>query len=98
MHHGNFRCHFGTAISTTAFSVFFWVERRLLVMAAGGGGWRLCSSRARARSEARAGRLSLPKGRKLTLTFTAAADDYINRLDESAGKNITIKRGIYACT
>jgi hypothetical protein len=45
-----------------------------------------------ARSEARAGRLSLPKGRKLALTFTAAADDYINRLDESAGKNITIKR------
>lgn len=45
-----------------------------------------------ARSEARAGRLTLPKGRKLALTFTAAADDYINRLDESAGKNITIKR------
>ena len=45
-----------------------------------------------ARSEARAGRVSLPKGRKLALTFTAAADDYVNRLDESAGKNITIKR------
>src|SRR5689334_6284757 len=38
LHSGNFRCHFGTAISTTAFSVFFWIEWRLLAMAAGGDG------------------------------------------------------------
>src|SRR5882757_4364867 len=35
---------------------------------------------ATAQSDARAGRLSLPKGRKLALTFGAAADDYIRRI------------------
>lgn len=45
-----------------------------------------------AKTEARAGRLSLPKGRKLALAFTAAADDYITRLREADGKNLTIKR------
>ena len=45
-----------------------------------------------ARTEARAGRLSLPKGRKLALTVVAAADDYLKRLEEGGGKNITIKR------
>jgi integrase len=44
------------------------------------------------RTEARADRLSLPKGRKLALTFGAAADTYIERLEEGAGKNIAIKR------
>ena len=36
--------------------------------------------------------MSLPKGRKLALTFGAAADNYIKRLEEGAGKNIAIKR------
>jgi len=45
----------------------------------------------RSKSEARAGRLSLSKGRKLALTFGAAADDYIKRLEGGAGKNIAIK-------
>ena len=44
------------------------------------------------RTEARPDRLSLPKGRKLALTFGAAADNYIKRLEEGAGKNIAIKR------
>jgi integrase len=46
----------------------------------------------RSKSEARAGRLSLPKGRKLSLSFGAAADNYIERLEDGAGKNIAIKR------
>lgn len=46
----------------------------------------------KARTDSRAGRLSLPKGRKLALTFRAAADDYIKRLVETAGKSIGIKR------
>jgi integrase len=44
------------------------------------------------RTEARTGRLSLPTGRKLALTFRAAADNYIKGLEEGAGKNIPIKR------
>jgi integrase len=44
------------------------------------------------RTEARQGRLNLPKGRKLTLGFGAAADDYMTRLEEGGGKNLTIKR------
>jgi hypothetical protein len=46
----------------------------------------------KARSEARAGRLSLPRGRKLALTFSAAADAYTRRLGDSGGKNIKTKR------
>jgi integrase len=46
----------------------------------------------RQRTEARSGRLSLPKGRKLPLTFAIAAERYIQRLEESGGKNIRIKR------
>jgi integrase len=46
----------------------------------------------KARSDARAGRLSLPKGRKLALTFAGAADAYIKRLEESGGRNLAIKR------
>jgi integrase len=45
-----------------------------------------------AKSDARAGRLSLPKGRKLALAMSAAADDYLKRLEDTAGKNIKIKR------
>lgn len=43
------------------------------------------------RTKAREGRLNLPKGRKLTLTFNQAADDYIKRLKESDGKGIDFK-------
>jgi hypothetical protein len=46
----------------------------------------------RSRSEARAGRLSLPKGRKLALTLGAAADAYVTRIEASGGRNLTIKR------
>jgi len=44
-----------------------------------------------ARTDARSGRLSLPKGRKVALLFGPAADDYIKRLRASAGKNIERK-------
>jgi integrase len=40
-----------------------------------------------ARTNARAGRLSLPKRRKLPLTFTAAADLYLKQLKEVDGKD-----------
>jgi integrase len=43
-------------------------------------------------TDARTGRLSLPQGRKLALTFAAAADSYVKRLEESGGRNLTIKR------
>jgi integrase len=46
----------------------------------------------KARTDARSDRLSLPKGRKLALTFTAAAADYLRRLEEGGGKNIAIKK------
>lgn len=44
------------------------------------------------RSDARADRLSLPKGRKLALSFAKAADDYIARLEQSGGRNLEVKR------
>ncbi len=44
------------------------------------------------RTEAREGRLSLPKGRKTHLSFSQAADSYIRRLDDTGGKNIKAKR------
>ena len=47
---------------------------------------------AMARSEAREGRLSLPKGRKTHVTFERAAADYLARLDETGGKNLVAKR------
>jgi len=45
----------------------------------------------KARTDARLDRLSLPKGRKLALTFAAAGDSYLSRLEQSAGKNVVIK-------
>ena len=45
-----------------------------------------------ARSDARTDRLNLPKGRKLALSFGAAASDYLKRLEESGGKNVAAKR------
>ena len=46
----------------------------------------------KARSEAREGRLSLPKGRKTVLTLRRAASDYLARLEDTGGKNIKAKR------
>ncbi len=43
------------------------------------------------RTEAREGRLSLPKGRKVKLTFGAAAKVYMDRLRESGGKGLEEK-------
>lgn len=43
------------------------------------------------RSDAREDRLHLPKGRKIALTFKAAADLYLEMLRESGGKNIDEK-------
>ena len=45
----------------------------------------------RAKSDARAGRLDLPKGRKLALTLAAAAPQYLTRLADAGGKNLVIK-------
>lgn len=44
------------------------------------------------RTEAHAGRLALPRRRKLALSFAAAAERYVERLDCSGGKNIRVKR------
>jgi len=44
------------------------------------------------KSDARAQRLALPKGRKLAMTFATAADGYNERLEIAAGKNIKVKR------
>ena len=43
------------------------------------------------RTEAREGRLSLPKGRKAHPTFSKAAGEYIQRLEDTGGKNIPAK-------
>lgn len=44
------------------------------------------------RSDARHERLNLPKGRKLRLTFKAAAKDYLAKLEESGGLDLQKKR------
>ncbi len=44
-----------------------------------------------AKTDARNGRLNLPKGRKTALRFTEAADAYIERLRNGAGSNINRK-------
>ena len=44
------------------------------------------------RANAKAGRLSLPEGRKTHLTFRQAADDYIDGLEATDGKNLVAKR------
>jgi integrase len=44
------------------------------------------------RSEAREGRLSLPSSRKTHLTFAEAATKYLDRLQETDGKNLVAKR------
>jgi integrase len=44
------------------------------------------------RQDAKAGRLNLPKGRKLALTFSEAASQYLTKLALENGKDITMKR------
>jgi hypothetical protein len=44
------------------------------------------------RSDARAGRLNLPKGRKLALGFGDAAKQYLAKLEEEGGKDLDMKR------
>lgn len=44
------------------------------------------------RTEAREGRLNLPKGRKMALSFDAAAADYLDKLDGEGGKGVARKR------
>jgi len=44
-----------------------------------------------ARTDARAGRLNLPRGRKLYRGFREAADEYLKLLEETGGKNIRQK-------
>lgn len=43
------------------------------------------------RTEAREGRLSLPKGRKTHLSMAEASEAYVKRLEETGGRNIKIK-------
>jgi integrase len=43
------------------------------------------------RTEAREGRLNLPKGRKLHRTFSEAAEKYIERMEASGGKDLVNK-------
>ena len=45
-----------------------------------------------ARTDARTARLNLPKGRKLALAFSQAATDYIERLEQTGGRNLVAKR------
>ncbi|MBE0582911.1 MAG: site-specific integrase [Desulfofustis sp.] len=45
-----------------------------------------------ARTDARKGRLNLPKGRKVVLGFREAADKYITRLQKGNGKDLYMKR------
>lgn len=46
----------------------------------------------KARTDARAGRLDLPQGRKLHRSFKEAAEDYLDRLEDTDGKDLVNKR------
>jgi integrase len=46
----------------------------------------------RFRTEARDGRLDLPRGRKRHRTFTEGADEYLSRMEQGEGKNLANKR------
>jgi hypothetical protein len=46
----------------------------------------------KARTDARHGRLNLPKGRKTVLRFRDAAENYLHRLDEEGGKDLAKQR------
>ncbi len=45
----------------------------------------------KARQDAKAGRLNLPKGRKLALSFTEAAEKYLTKLAQEDGKDLKMK-------
>lgn len=45
-----------------------------------------------ARTDARQGRLNLPKGRKIVLGFKEAAEKYLEKLEQEGGKDMTSKR------
>jgi len=51
-----------------------------------------------ARTEARQGRLNLPKGRKVALSFRQAAEKYLEQLVEEGGKAIERKRITWTST
>ena len=44
------------------------------------------------KTEARKGRLNLPKGRKTALGFKQAGNQYLSRLDQEGGKDLKAKR------
>lgn len=46
----------------------------------------------KARQDAKAGRLNLPKGRKIAMDFTEAAEKYLIKLGEEGGKDLKMKR------
>jgi hypothetical protein len=46
----------------------------------------------KARQDAKAGRLNLPKGRKTALGFAEAAGQYLIKLAEEGGKDLKMKR------
>jgi integrase len=46
----------------------------------------------KARQDAKAGRLNLPKGRKIALGFAEAADKYLVKLEQEGGKDLKMKR------
>jgi integrase len=46
----------------------------------------------KARQDAKAGRLNLPKGRKLALSFREVAEKYLAKLGQEGGKDIPMKR------
>lgn len=78
------------------FSVNFMVDRRRIHRAIGReseGTTRTTAEDfiAKARQDAREGRLNLPKRRKVALTLSSAAPLYVERLNEGGGKNIERK-------
>jgi integrase len=46
----------------------------------------------KARQDAKAGRLNLPKGRKIALSFAEAAERYLTKLEQEGGKDLLMKR------
>jgi integrase len=46
----------------------------------------------KARQEAKTGRLNLPKGRKIALSFEEAAERYLAKLEQEGGKDLLMKR------
>ncbi|WON75156.1 tyrosine-type recombinase/integrase [Nitrosospira sp. Is2] len=46
----------------------------------------------KARQDAKAGRLNLPKGRKIAMGFSEAVDNYLIKLEQEGGKDLKMKR------